>query len=1221
MATQCGFAPFPAHFGTFGLVPSKKTTVNVVLASFVKETFQLERGSAVKAVVIELVEDRVRLWSDENGDKYSASQLIEQSIVLRVKMMRYQIGCLVIASACTGANNERFIYNENGTISVKVAPWLVLGFNERGLLSLVDFCDATNALVLPHLNTHTPITGLPSVPDGTISIPLALLTNPEKGVYVESGNRNSSGRLYVALCLGITDEESITKWYFTDGGYIRPVFNTSLALTIKGLDGHVGYVQAFRMKRTKTHCKAGSDLNLQYCYAASSKHALSNMQRFVTNMDGTISPRANENVVLGSDDNYRLCLVPRSSDLKSVFNLKSVPKSFNEDIATQQNLSIKPKKSMLTSTDDHVDVIVMGSSNSGKTSLIRQFLHKPFGTIIKEAHGIGTWSIPSVSSELKLRFKEMYETEQHDDILIKYVTYAHVALIMYDVTDQKSYKRAQELLQLVLCSAPPSLITVLVGNKKDLTDEQVVGSHRAEDLAEEHNVLFKEVSCCQGNSAMNVLDIVSGSVDPEVAPPFVELMERKAVYQTIEPRIGWNCPACTDDYPSPQALKEHLANQHETHGSTVNEQSKSKRSSKEVARRVQTLGMRIDHRSRFMEAVKRINDKLSEEHTLSKDVLCFNRVVKEHVITECKEKYEPNVLPFTPNLTSAFCNGCGTKIHFHAPAHRKTLTLMKTKTVSSSRKATICQLCSATICEQECKREVSIQMCHDISALSEIRHAFQVSYETTHLQEPVRKGPVLEFSSSHVTCCVNCLKHSEDLYKKEKEKNNFLYSRWRDHKHLPPVSEFHNALITAQENQSMLTIEYNALYTRLIRGGALSKYEHAQKLYTDIKAIVNDIATIQQQIKNLASRPHTGDQQLKRMILAASMSFQATMLIISPPSIKTITDLQIRNMTTFLIPELQTSDLVVNGAGEMEVWENQRYFPIVKWTRTPINGNQSSADPGPWSTLKVGEEPNTFSRAQLYTYMRRRCYNTMKEIQPYAGLVWVGEWYISTEHIGCTEGWMYNTHFDPLGWSAKSTLKCCRRRKWCRAVTIQGALKATHIQNENDVDKCTKCFLPFQGVKVHCGFCGWVVCKNCSSTHRFKEDSNRKVPCCLTCHEDFDDGKKSVDAAKLRTSDVIIREIYENQRKTIVGWKPSLAIGRHPYSDVGGGDGVAILEAVKPIPGFKFVSLEWHNDKSLDVDDDGWQYAFSWHNSNWQNTHRWNSNVRRRRWIRKMGPT
>ena len=109
-------------------------------------------------------------------------------------------------------------------------------------------------------------------------------------------------------------------------------------------------------------------------------------------------------------------------------------------------------------------------------------------------------------------------------------------------------------------------------------------------------------------------------------------------------------------------------------------------------------------------------------------------------------------------------------------------------------------------------------------------------------------------------------------------------------------------------------------------------------------------------------------------------------------------------------------------------------------------------------------------------------------------------------------------------------------------------------------------------------------------------------------------------------NDTFIEVLYENQRgaffcgiplysgNSLLNFDPS------PWQTSTFRDSpVNITDAQVPDPSWAWTWRTWYVDMSYDVDEEGWQYSFSFsHGYAWHGTHPWfHSFVRRRRWLRK----
>ncbi len=108
--------------------------------------------------------------------------------------------------------------------------------------------------------------------------------------------------------------------------------------------------------------------------------------------------------------------------------------------------------------------------------------------------------------------------------------------------------------------------------------------------------------------------------------------------------------------------------------------------------------------------------------------------------------------------------------------------------------------------------------------------------------------------------------------------------------------------------------------------------------------------------------------------------------------------------------------------------------------------------------------------------------------------------------------------------------------------------------------------------------------------------------------------------------DAVVDVLYENQRGYFLFGIPLFSqkslLNLDPSPWVTGefkASAVDITNAQVPDPSWEWAWRSWYVDMSLDVDEEGWQYSFSFKSGfSWHGTHPWfHSFVRRRRWLRK----
>ncbi|KAH7053111.1 hypothetical protein B0J12DRAFT_658746 [Macrophomina phaseolina] len=111
-----------------------------------------------------------------------------------------------------------------------------------------------------------------------------------------------------------------------------------------------------------------------------------------------------------------------------------------------------------------------------------------------------------------------------------------------------------------------------------------------------------------------------------------------------------------------------------------------------------------------------------------------------------------------------------------------------------------------------------------------------------------------------------------------------------------------------------------------------------------------------------------------------------------------------------------------------------------------------------------------------------------------------------------------------------------------------------------------------------------------------------------------------------KEEDAVVDVLYENQRGSFFFGIPLFSskslLNFDPAAWVDGkfkAVPVNITNAAVPDPSWDWAWPSWYVDMSHDVDEEGWQYSFSFrHGFAWHGTHPWfHSFVRRRRWLRK----
>ena len=148
-----------------------------------------------------------------------------------------------------------------------------------------------------------------------------------------------------------------------------------------------------------------------------------------------------------------------------------------------------------------IKIIMLGEIGVGKSSIINRYVCNKFNNF--EQAKIG----PDIKSKkveidqyltVELLINDSTNEEKLGKFTKNYYVDAHGALLVYDLTNQDSFKKLKYWLDELNTNAPRDIVYCILGNKKDLTADRVVKYEEAKDFAELN--LYYEVSAKSGNN-------------------------------------------------------------------------------------------------------------------------------------------------------------------------------------------------------------------------------------------------------------------------------------------------------------------------------------------------------------------------------------------------------------------------------------------------------------------------------------------------------------------------------------------------------------------------------------------------------------------------------------------------------------------------------------------------------------------------------------------------
>jgi len=148
------------------------------------------------------------------------------------------------------------------------------------------------------------------------------------------------------------------------------------------------------------------------------------------------------------------------------------------------------------SYDYLIKLLLIGDSGVGKSCLLLRFSDDSFTPSFITTIGIDfkIRTIELDGKRIKLQIWDTAGQERFRTITTAYYRGAMGILLVYDVTDDKSFANIRNWIRNIEQHASENVNKILIGNKCDLVDKKVVDSSRAKILADECQIRFLETS-------------------------------------------------------------------------------------------------------------------------------------------------------------------------------------------------------------------------------------------------------------------------------------------------------------------------------------------------------------------------------------------------------------------------------------------------------------------------------------------------------------------------------------------------------------------------------------------------------------------------------------------------------------------------------------------------------------------------------------------------------
>ncbi|KAI9221993.1 ras family-domain-containing protein [Blastocladiella britannica] len=148
-------------------------------------------------------------------------------------------------------------------------------------------------------------------------------------------------------------------------------------------------------------------------------------------------------------------------------------------------------------TYDHlIKLLLIGDSGVGKSCLLLRFTDDSFTPSFITTIGIDfkIRTIELDGKRIKLQIWDTAGQERFRTITTAYYRGAMGILLIYDVTDERSFNNIRNWIRNIEQHASAGVNKILVGNKCDVSEKKVISKEQGQELADEFGVKFIETS-------------------------------------------------------------------------------------------------------------------------------------------------------------------------------------------------------------------------------------------------------------------------------------------------------------------------------------------------------------------------------------------------------------------------------------------------------------------------------------------------------------------------------------------------------------------------------------------------------------------------------------------------------------------------------------------------------------------------------------------------------
>ena len=169
--------------------------------------------------------------------------------------------------------------------------------------------------------------------------------------------------------------------------------------------------------------------------------------------------------------------------------------------------------------------IIVGDSSVGKSNLLMKFAYNKVNEDYQATVGV-EFAAKNIEIEQKIFRVQVWDTagqENFRSITRAYYKNSVCAMIVYDISNEKTFESVKSWLEDIRNQSPKSVLLILVGNKIDLSDKRVISFDKGNEFAIKNGLMFAETSAKTGEGVEEIFRKSVEDISKKISENFYDL--------------------------------------------------------------------------------------------------------------------------------------------------------------------------------------------------------------------------------------------------------------------------------------------------------------------------------------------------------------------------------------------------------------------------------------------------------------------------------------------------------------------------------------------------------------------------------------------------------------------------------------------------------------------------------------------------------------------------